>query len=74
MSDAMAWSRLDLRSGVAMSEKPSEEFNRLCIKCIRTCKQPVAMLMLECPRFQPRPFKSETHRFQQLDLFGKPKE
>jgi hypothetical protein len=28
------------------------------------------MLMLECPRFQPRPFKSETCKFQQLDLFG----
>ena len=57
-----------------MSEKKTEEYNKLCIRCIRQCKQPAAMLMLECPRFQPRPFKSEKHKFQQLDLFGEPKE
>lgn len=57
-----------------MGEKSAEEFNKLCNRCIRQCKQPAAMLMLECPRFQPRPFKSEMHKFQQLDLFGKPKE
>jgi hypothetical protein len=26
--------------------------------------------MLECPRFVPRPFKSENLKFQQLDLFS----
>lgn len=57
-----------------MSEKKSEEINKLCLRCIRQCKQPAAMLMLECPRFQPRPFKSAEHKFQQLDLFGRPKE
>lgn len=57
-----------------MSEKPTEEFNKLCIRCIRQCKQSAVMLMLECPRFQPRPFKSEKHKFQQMDLFGKPKQ
>jgi hypothetical protein len=31
------------------------------------------MLMLDCPRFQARPFKSEAHRFQQLDLFNEKK-
>lgn len=46
--------------------------NKLCRKCIRSCKQTEQMLMLDCPRFQPRPFKLEEHRFQQLDLF-KPK-
>lgn len=56
-----------------MSENQTEEFNKLCIRCIRQCKQPIAMLMLECPRFQPRPFKSEKHDFTQLDLFGQPK-
>jgi len=53
-----------------MSEKKTEEINKLCVRCIRQCKQPAAVLMLECPRFQPRPFKSETCKFQQLDLFG----
>jgi len=52
-----------------MSEKKAEELNKLCVRCIRQCKQPVEIQMLECPRFQPRPFKSEKHRFQQLDLF-----
>lgn len=56
-----------------MKEKDRDEFNKICLKCIRHCKQPVAMLMLSCPRFQARPFKSEQFRFQQLDLFGKPK-
>ena len=57
-----------------MSEKNPEEINKLCVRCIRQCKQPVAVLMLECPRFQPRPFKSEKCKFQQLDLFGNPKD
>jgi len=57
-----------------MQQKNQEEYNKLCIKCIRVCKQPGAMLMLECPRFQPRPFKSEHFKFQQLDLFAKPKD
>ena len=54
-----------------MAQKNQEEYTKLCRKCIRMCKQPVTMLMLDCPRFQPRPFKSEDCRFQQLDLFGK---
>ncbi|PLX88991.1 MAG: hypothetical protein C0618_02390 [Desulfuromonas sp.] len=45
--------------------------NKLCLKCVRTCKQTAAMVMLDCPRFHGRPFKSEEHRFQQLDLFSK---
>jgi len=56
-----------------MSEEKDEEINKLCLRCIRQCKQPAAILMLECPRFQARPFKSEKHRFQQLDLFGEKK-
>lgn len=47
--------------------------NKLCLKCVRSCKQTEQMLMLDCPRFQPRPFKSEEHRFRQLDLFGQKK-
>lgn len=57
-----------------MNVKKIEEYNKLCVRCIRKCKQPVAMLMLECPRFQPRPFKSEEHKFQQLDLFVEKKD
>jgi hypothetical protein len=30
------------------------------------------VLLLDCPRFLPRPFKSEEHEFVQLDLFGHP--
>ena len=43
--------------------------NPLCSKCLRPCKQPEAVLLLECPRFFPMPFKVERHRFDQLDLF-----
>lgn len=56
-----------------MIRNNQEDYNKLCRKCIRSCKQPLAMLMLDCPRFQPRPFKSEEYKFQQLDLFGKTK-
>ncbi len=52
-------------------EKTTNEINKLCQRCIRPCKQPASMVMLECPRFQPRPFKSEKLKFQQMDLFGK---
>ncbi len=46
-------------------------YNRLCMKCLRNCKQPAANLLLECPRYFPMPFKVEKHRYDQLDLFGK---
>ena len=53
-----------------MAEKSSrEEVNRLCQRCLRPCKQPCSIIMLECPRFQPRPFKIETLKFQQMELF-----
>lgn len=51
-------------------DKKQDVVNKLCARCVRRCKQTEAMLMLDCPRFQLRPFKSEKHRFQQLDLFG----
>lgn len=47
--------------------------NKLCLKCVRSCKQSARILMLDCPRFQPRPFKLQEYRFQQLDLFDKKK-
>jgi hypothetical protein len=43
--------------------------NPLCVKCLRPCKQPVAVVLVECPRFFPLPFKVEKHRYDQLDLF-----
>jgi hypothetical protein len=52
------------------NQKP---MNKLCSKCVRSCKQSDQMLMLDCPRFQQRPFKSDTHRYQQLDLFNEKK-
>ncbi len=54
-----------------MAEKNRFEINKLCRRCIRQCKQPDSIVMLECPRFQPRPFKSEELKFQQMDLFDK---
>lgn len=53
-----------------MSGKKNEQVAKLCGRCIRHCKQPDSMLLLDCPRFQPRPFKSEDLKFEQLDLFG----
>ncbi len=52
-----------------MKEITPPEINKLCKRCVRHCKQPVSMVMLECPRFQPRPFKSDNHKFEQMDLF-----
>lgn len=43
--------------------------NPLCVKCLRSCKQPATALLVECPRFFPLPFKVARHRFDQLDLF-----
>ena len=48
-----------------------KECNALCRKCVRTCRQPAAVLLLDCPRFLPRPFKIAEHRFEQLELFKK---
>lgn len=45
--------------------------NSLCRRCLRKCKQDEAALLLDCPRFLPMPFKVKTHRYDQLDLFGK---
>lgn len=48
---------------------PEGRNNSLCDRCMRPCKQPGGVLLLECPRFLKRPFKVSTHRFEQLDLF-----
>lgn len=44
--------------------------NPLCAKCLRSCKQSPTVVLIECPRFFPMPFKVERHRFDQLGLFG----
>lgn len=45
------------------------ESNSLCRRCVRTCRQPAAVLLLDCPRFQKIPFKITEHKYRQLDLF-----
>jgi hypothetical protein len=50
---------------------PTIVCNSLCAKCLRQCKQPTAAVLVDCPRFHPRPFKITEHRFDQLELFGK---
>jgi hypothetical protein len=44
--------------------------NKLCRKCVRSCRQSESVLLLDCPRFVRRPFKVEDASFTQLDLFG----
>jgi hypothetical protein len=51
-------------------QKHKEQLNRLCAKCLRSCRQSAGTLVVDCPRFLPRPFEVETYRFDQLDLFG----
>ena len=49
---------------------PRHEANRLCQKCLRSCRQSQEILLLQCPRFEPMPFKISSPHFKQLDLFG----
>jgi hypothetical protein len=53
-----------------LSKKLQISPNKLCAKCLRHCKQDDAVLLLDCPRFCARPFKSPVYTFAQLDLFG----
>lgn len=53
-----------------MSIQPKLTANKLCARCLRPCKQDDAVLLLECPRFYARPFKSPVYAFDQLDLFA----
>jgi len=53
-----------------MSRPPKIKIcNALCAKCIRHCKQDESALLVDCPRFQPYPFKIEKRKFEQLGLF-----
>ena len=51
-------------------KKEAKPCNKLCAKCLRHCKQPEAVLLVDCPRFLPFPFKVEKNRYEQIDLFG----
>lgn len=46
-----------------------KSINPLCIKCLRECKQPVANLLVECPRYFPLPFKVDKYKYDQMGLF-----
>ena len=52
------------------SKKRKNPVNALCHKCIRHCKQDETSLLVDCPRFQPYPFKIEKRNFEQMRLFG----
>jgi hypothetical protein len=58
-----------IRRPMMTSPVENKLINALCRRCLRTCKQPVASLLLECPRYFPLPFKVARHRFEQMDLF-----
>lgn len=51
-----------------------QDANPLCSKCVRRCRQPATVLLLECPRFRPFPFKIQLRRYEQLDLFTEEEE
>ncbi len=59
---------------VAMSRKdlmiPRNKCNKLCRRCVRACRQQPDILLLDCPRFLPLPFKIADHALFQLDLFA----
>ncbi|MCD6525435.1 MAG: hypothetical protein J7K75_00355 [Desulfuromonas sp.] len=52
-----------------VSQQDTDEFNPLCVKCVRSCRQPLGSKLLECPRFSPRPFKLIPAPKKQLKLF-----
>jgi len=43
--------------------------NKLCLKCVRGCRQSEAVVLLDCPRFLARPFKVDDASYTQLELF-----
>ncbi len=58
-----------------MSPKsPPQNCNALCLKCLRNCRQPASVVLVDCPRFFPLPFRVDKHKFTQLDLFAPPGE
>ncbi|PLY07116.1 MAG: hypothetical protein C0624_03775 [Desulfuromonas sp.] len=56
-----------------MGKTPSKSnCNPLCKKCLRNCRQPQQVVLVDCPRFMPLPFKVDKHVYDQLDLFAAP--
>ncbi|MCF6179044.1 MAG: hypothetical protein L3J63_06615 [Geopsychrobacter sp.] len=55
---------------MSSSKKNDPAINKLCRRCVRNCRQGESVLLLNCPSFLPRPFKSEELEFTQLDLFA----
>jgi hypothetical protein len=51
-------------------QKRKTPCNPLCAKCIRHCKQDETSLLVDCPRYQPYPFKIEKRNFEQMALFA----
>jgi len=65
--------RLRLNEEMSLPKSPTQKnCNPLCKKCLRTCRQPTSMVLVDCPRFMPLPFKVDKHDFDQLDLFAGP--
>jgi len=38
-----------------MPRKPAPEPNRLCKRCVKTCKQPASVVLIACPQFEAQP-------------------
>ncbi|MGC9361326.1 MAG: hypothetical protein ACP5F3_00180 [Candidatus Syntrophosphaera sp.] len=37
-----------------MSSKPAAKYNKLCERCLKSCKQPASVVIITCPDFEPR--------------------
>lgn len=37
-----------------MSSKPAPKYNKLCERCLRSCKQLASVVIITCPDFEPR--------------------
>ncbi len=50
------------KKGVDVDSRP----NKLCRRCVRSCRQSDMIVLVDCPRFQPRPFKAKEPPRDQL--------
>lgn len=39
--------------------KPQPEYNAICTKCTRKCKQRKEVHLISCPRYNPKPVQME---------------
>ncbi len=42
-----------------MKRKIIQDYNRICLKCTRKCKQRKEVHILSCPRYIPKPVQME---------------